>query len=193
MGIIDAPAALARSGPPAKAIRGAGTYANAFWHIGTGAQAGFISGYTIAFPARYANAFSLDRVAIEVTGAAAGSACRLALYADGGAFKPVTLVQEFTAASQIDSTTTGIKELTVSQAFTPGALYWWALKAENATVTVRAVDAGWPPFPTSQAEALNPVGRYGHEWSPGNGAFAPTWAGTAFGGGRPPAIAMRVV
>ncbi|WP_088316549.1 hypothetical protein [Kineosporia sp. R_H_3] len=74
-------------------------------------------------------------------------------------------MQELTSGGAIDSSTTGLKELAVSQTFAARIVYWWAIVPIGGTVTFRSVTPSWPPYPTSQAEATNPAGRYGHEWA----------------------------
>lgn len=86
---------------------------------------------------------TLDRIGIEVTGAGGvGSVIRLGLYADNGEGFAGALILD---AGTVDSTGTGVKEITVSQAVSAG-LYWLAYVAQVGTApTVRSglgVDGG---------------------------------------------------
>ena len=80
---------------------------------------------------------TLDRIAINVTAAAAGSA-RLGIYNDGGNLYPSSLVLD---AGEVSTGTTGVKALTIiNQTLAPG-LYWLVL-VSNAASTIRALALG---------------------------------------------------
>lgn len=83
-------------------------------------------------PLDIGEAVTLDRIGIEVTTAAASSFCRLGLYADHGG-KPGALLLD---AGQVDASTTGVKEITISQALNPGVV-WLAYVSQGGTPTVR--------------------------------------------------------
>ena len=71
---------------------------------------------------------TLDRIGISVnTAGAAGSVIRLGIYRDDGAIGPDALVLD---AGTVDSTTTGRKEITISQALTPDN-YWLMLAGQG--------------------------------------------------------------
>lgn len=185
MGILDA--ALPRpaySGPPAKAAPATGSYFGLLWNTGTGTTSTIPAGNENAMPVMFGRSFSLDRIGVEVTTLAAATVMRLGLRADDGTFKPGNLITEWTAGGTIDVSTTGIKELTISTAFTAFIRYWLCYKVEGANVGMRGITAGWPAFPTSQSEAVNPVGRYGYERALASGAMLSTWTGNSYGGGQ---------
>ena len=74
---------------------------------------------------------TLDRIAINVTAAAAGL-IRLGIYADDGNLYPSSLILD---AGEVSTGTTGVKTLTINQTLAPG-LYWLAFN-NNATPTLR--------------------------------------------------------
>ena len=79
---------------------------------------------------------TLDRLAINChTTGSAGSVCRLGIYRDNGAIGPDALVLD---AGTVDTSTTGRKEATISQALTPD-LYWLAVVAQGAPATNPAI------------------------------------------------------
>jgi hypothetical protein len=77
-----------------------------------------------------------DRIAINVTTLAAGNA-RLGIYADGGAVAPVKLILD---AGTVSTGTTGVKEITITQALS-GKLHWLAI-VSDAGATIRGGAAG---------------------------------------------------
>ena len=79
---------------------------------------------------------TLDRIAINVTTLTAGNA-RLGIYADDGNCYPGSRILD---AGAVDTGTTGVKALTISQVLTPG-LYWLVL-VSNAASTIRALSVG---------------------------------------------------
>ena len=71
---------------------------------------------------------TIDRIGISVnTAGAAGSVIRLGIYRDDGAIGPDALVLD---AGTLDSTTTGRKEIVISQALTPDN-YWLMLAGQG--------------------------------------------------------------
>ncbi|HEX8693389.1 MAG TPA: hypothetical protein VF746_13275 [Longimicrobium sp.] len=76
---------------------------------------------------------AFDRIACEVATFAASSVVRLGVYADGGDGKPGALLFE---AGTVDSTSNGVKAITISQTLDPG-VYWLAAQPEGATVGLR--------------------------------------------------------
>lgn len=108
---------------------------------------------------------TIDRLAVNVTVAGStGAVTRLALFNDNGSFKPGTV----RAQGTVDSTTTGLKTLTVSDTLVPG-VYW-----------VVAVNQG---APTTNA-TLTFISQAGlamvHETLPGNNSYA--WQATGITG-----------
>lgn len=92
--------------------------------------------YFLRFPVN--RACTLDRIGLEITVAAASSVVRLGIYGDtNGA--PGTLILD---AGTIDSTGTGFKEITISQAITPGVIWLCAVPQGASTVKWRMSDNG---------------------------------------------------
>lgn len=75
-----------------------------------------------AYPLAIARALTIDRLGLYVSVAASGNA-RLGIYNDNGNVYPGSLLLD---AGAVDISTTGIKEIIISQALTKG-LYWLAL------------------------------------------------------------------
>lgn len=150
-----------------------------------------------ACPVVFDRSFTADRFAIEVTVAAtSGSVCRAGLYADSGTMLPSNLLVEWTSATQIDTATAGVKQLTISTAFQAYTRYWVLLKFEGGAPTVRSLSSPlWRAMPFSIDEALNYAAgtRYGAEANlPSPGALPSTWPGINYGGGTLAAFAFRV-
>ncbi|MEE8194445.1 MAG: hypothetical protein V3T73_02960 [Dehalococcoidales bacterium] len=94
-----------------------------------------------ARPLIVARDITIDRIAIEVTGAGAGGTkARLGIYNLGDDLYPGTLLLD---AGEVAVDSTGIKAVTVSQALTKG-IYFMAMVADG-TPTVYA-DNNWPDF-----------------------------------------------
>ena len=84
--------------------------------------------------ADFASAITIDRICCEVvtTAGSAGSVIRMGVYADDGTGNNVgALVADF---GTVGTTTTGVKEITVSQALTPGR-YWFVVVPQGAPAT----------------------------------------------------------
>lgn len=79
---------------------------------------------------------TVDRIGIEVTTAGIGGApvARLGIYADDGDGKPGARLVD---AGTVSTTTTGGKEIIISQALTKG-LYWLAVAAQGGATTFAA-------------------------------------------------------
>lgn len=78
---------------------------------------------------------TFDRIAIEITTAGASMVERLGIYRAGTDGMPGALVHE--ASGTIDASTTGAKELTISQTLEPG-LYWLAHVPQGGVANVSA-------------------------------------------------------
>lgn len=76
---------------------------------------------------------NFDRIAIRVTTAVAGN-CRLGIYADSGDVYPGNLILD---AGEVDTGTTGVKEIIISLNLTPG-LYWLA-RVFNAQPYIKGI------------------------------------------------------
>lgn len=93
---------------------------------------------------------TIDRIAANVaTAGAAGSVARFGIYRDTGSFEPGAAL--LLPAGTVDCTTTGLKEVTILQALTPG-VYWLAIKAEVAAPTF----SGYAP--SNRETPLNSIG-----------------------------------
>ena len=117
---------------------------------------------------------TIDRIGIEVTAAAASSTIRLGLYTyNAGA--PGTLIADF---GTVSSATTGLKELTVSQAVSSGIVYAAYRYNGSLTTNVRRISGGWNTafFVDTQARALDPSTVCWQNGSAGTGAL-PSSAG----------------
>lgn len=78
---------------------------------------------------------TIDRIGTEVTIAAATSVVRLGVYSCDAYGRPLTLVLD---AGTVDASTTGEKELTISQSL-PRGLYYLAAAVQTAGCTVRNI------------------------------------------------------
>lgn len=100
-----------------------------------------------ATPLVVARSLSLDRLAIEVTTAGAGSkVARLGLYRDGANLYPSSLLLD---AGAVAVDTTGVKAVAVSQPLSKG-LYWLACISDGTPI-VRAVIYSFSPLGHSAA------------------------------------------
>jgi hypothetical protein len=87
-----------------------------------------------ALPFATGKVITLDRIGINVTTLSAGNV-RLGIYADDGNGYPGSLVLDAGAQS---TGTTGVKELTISQALAANTLYWLAILGDAAP-TIRTI------------------------------------------------------
>lgn len=83
-------------------------------------------------------AVTLDRIGISVTTAAASTVARLGIYRDTGTGFPGTLLLD---AGEVDCSTTGGKEIVISQALTPG-IYWLTMMTNGSTITIESMPNG---------------------------------------------------
>src|SRR4051812_39435289 len=105
------------------------------------------NGALYAHPLFIGRTMTVARIGVDVTTAgSAGALCRLGIYADNGWGLPGTLLLD---AGVVDCTTTGVKELTITQALAPG-LYWFAAATQGAPTTA--------PVYRLVSGALQPVG-----------------------------------
>lgn len=88
-----------------------------------------------AMPFIVAQRTSFDRIALEVTTQAAATTVRLGVRQDTGRGAPSTLMLD---AGTVDSTSTGVKTITIDITLTPG-LYWLTATLQGGTgVAVRS-------------------------------------------------------
>jgi hypothetical protein len=94
----------------------------------------------ILTPWRFETSISIDRIAIDVTtGGTVGSVTRLGVYADNNGIPGTLLID----AGTVDSTSTGVKELTIALTLAPG-LYYFASASQGAPATQPTIRVGAP-------------------------------------------------
>lgn len=149
-------------------------------------------GFLSAVPFFVNEKITIDRIAAEVTTAAATATVSLGIYSSKKDTQlPDSLI--FETADQ-DASTTGVKEVTVSQTLSPG-LYYLALNNKVAAVTVRSFSSTLhlpPVAATSFAGAGATLENNCFATSGVNGAMPATWASTLTGAGAPK-IMVRIV
>ncbi len=99
----------------------------------------FANGDRVWIPIEFRYGCAVTQVGIEITTAAASSFVRMGLYdfspTDGS---PNNLIKEFTSASQIDTSATGFRSITLATPFyIPQGVYWLCLQGNNSTVISR--------------------------------------------------------
>lgn len=106
-----------------------GRYYNGVDHVMTTNRA--IPRSLACFPISFAETVTVDRIGMTITTAgSAGNFARLGIYASGADGLPTgTPVID---AGTIDTTTAGVKELTVSQVLTAGVVYWLCYTGTSA-------------------------------------------------------------
>lgn len=117
------------------------------------------TGFLIAYPVVIGRACSIDRIGAAVTTAVASSTMWVGIYnSNGTAGAPGTLVSGAVSA-ELDCSTTGNKETTVSVSLTPGV--YWFVSQTGATATHRtrtaASGAAYHALPTSGGDRANYV------------------------------------
>jgi hypothetical protein len=91
------------------------------------------------FPYMPGVSFTAVEMGIEVSSAVASSTARLGIYSSVAGL-PGSLLVEATSGGALDCSTVGYKASgVISQAFTAGTVYWLALVAQGANVTLRSV------------------------------------------------------
>lgn len=118
------------------------------------------NGVIEAVPIFVPSAITADRISCEVTGAGSGSVVRLGIYNSGANGLPSGLLLE---AGTVSSDSTGVKEIAISQALSPGQ-YWLAGLIEVLTTnpTMRIVTATTNQIRTSfGVENLHGVRQFG--------------------------------
>jgi hypothetical protein len=87
-----------------------------------------------AIPFVVPKTITIDRIAVNVTTLVASGLIRLGIYNNANG-EPGTLLLD---AGAVDSSTTGVKTITISQQLVGGYLYWLVMLPNNATNVVRA-------------------------------------------------------
>lgn len=107
---------------------------NFTFHDTTG-TAGTVANAMVLIPVFFSGTKTLDRIAVEVTTAAAASTVRLGIYDDDGTGgQPGTLIADF---GTVSSATTGVKELTISQSVS--GLVYFAYVSSSSSVDLRCL------------------------------------------------------
>jgi hypothetical protein len=121
--------AITRSGPR---VMRPGFYYGPGAHI-PGAGAATLNSM-VAIPTVIPHAVTIDRIGLEVTTGVASAIFRLGIYLNDPATDlPAALLLE---AGTVDASTTGVKEITISQALDPGT-YWLAAVGQVAAASWR--------------------------------------------------------
>lgn len=125
-------------------------------------------------PIAIAEDMTIDRIGIEVTTAAATATIRLGLYEDN-AGAPGDLIADF---GTVSATTTGVKEITISQAVSKGRVFAAWVPTTNS-LNVRRISNGWNllQYTATKEDALDPSGVHWHQ-SGVSGALPATAAAT---------------
>ena len=95
-------------------------------------------GDLIAAPFPVHSTMTFDRIGLEVTTSAASGVVRLGIYGDSDGI-PGSLILD---AGTVDASTTGAKEITISQQLTPGMYYLAAVGQVSSGIVVRARSGG---------------------------------------------------
>lgn len=128
-----------------------------------------------AFPFTVYASTAFSAIGINVSTLQAGSTVRLGVYADDGTGKPGNLVFD---AGTVDSSSTGMKEIAITQTL-PAGTYW--LCARTSTSGVATSSTGAMPVvigATSQAGAMTNSCCGFSDAGAGSGALESTWGST---------------
>lgn len=157
---------------------------------GISGTATFANGNARAIPLWVPRSLSVDRIGIEVvtTPGSVGALIRLGIYSDDGNGFPGAVLLD---AGTVDPTSTGVKELTINQALTPG-LYWLTAVVQGAPVTT-------PVMRTTTSGQLQVGGESGTTISATNAAYQktgvtgalPAWGSTVLLGASAPRVFVR--
>lgn len=146
------------------------------------------TGFLLALPLITGRGGAIDRVSFGVTtGGGAGSVGRIGLYEcpDLTTLYPGKLLAD---SGSLDTTTTGLKEATVSLTLRPDSLYWIALTFGTAAPTINTASIGYSilGYTFSSGIAVNAAtwllnpfafGALPDPFTPGAGKSTTNWAG----------------
>lgn len=132
-----------------------GEYTTQFRASSSTAAPGQNNAYYVYIP--IAESCTLDRIGIEVTAGAASSTVRLGLYAAGADGKPGTLLVD---AGTVDTSTTGVKEATISQAVTAPGVWACAVRQTANGATLRISQDGNDHHPRYTRSTASVVTQY---------------------------------
>jgi hypothetical protein len=133
---------------------------------------------------------TIDRIGIEVTsaGTASVSICRIGIWADSGG-APGTLLLD---AGTVATDSTGLKEITISQALTLGTLYWLGVAPQGAAGTRPTITGSLYNGPLMSVSNPGYVqAAYATNGGAFAGAFSSTPALSNSAGGAAPRIFVR--
>lgn len=129
-----------------------------WWSVpwGSAATAAFTAdGQTTYIPLAIPKTATVDRIACEVTAVgSAGSVVRMGIFKSGATNDvPLDLVLD---AGTVDATTTGVKEIIISQPLTPGIYFLLATSQGAPTThpTLRSIATGISPMAIAQTAAV---------------------------------------
>lgn len=117
------------------------------------------TGYVIAYPVVVGRSCSIDRIGTAVTTGVASATMWVGIYnPDGTAGAPGTLVSGAVSA-ELDCSTTGTKETTISVTLSPGVYWFVSQTGATATHKTRTASAGaaYHALPTSAGDRANYV------------------------------------
>ena len=127
------------------------------WGSGITAMGGGLTDDTMYLvPIFISESFTIDRIAVEVTTSAASATVRLGLYSSVDSV-PSALIADF---GTVDASTTGVKELTISQALTKGLIWGAYVCSNSSSVRLRQISDGHQmlTFPSTAAQAFDTIG-----------------------------------
>jgi hypothetical protein len=127
------------------------------WGDGMSAMAGGLTDDTMYLvPIFISEDMTIDRIAVEVTTAAATSTVRLGLYSSTDNV-PSALIADF---GTVASDTTGVKEKTISQAVSKGLIWAAYVCSNSSSVRLRQISDGYQTltFGTSAAQMFDQIG-----------------------------------
>lgn len=130
-------------------------------------------------------ATTFDRIGVEVTTNAASNVYRLGIRYDSGSGYPGSLLLD---AGTVDASTTGAKEITISQVLTPG-LWWLTCTLQGGTGAAVRGRPGPDPY-IAQGSILN--ANYG-SYTQGSvtGALPASFSSTLVPSGSAPKVYLR--
>ena len=151
--------------------------------------AALVADRIVAFPIVVVRNITVDRIAIHVSVAgAAGKVARLGIYNNGTNLYPGTLLLD---AGTVAVDSTGIKEITISQALTKGI--YFIVGASDGTPTVYTHGPSWTPLGVSATGLGNSADQW-YKDAVGAGAFAASFvAGASINTGWNPSVLLRLL
>jgi hypothetical protein len=109
-------------------------YTRPLAHTAQTTSGALTSGRMYAIPFLVPKTITVDRIGINVTTLVASGLIRLGIYNDSNGEPGSRLLD----AGAVDTSTTGVKSVTISQQLVGGSLYWLVMLPNNSTNVVRA-------------------------------------------------------